>query len=138
MAMTPRHNGTITDIVLHHSATAAGVMLPIQEVHRWHLGRGWDGVGYHYLVQPDGTVESGRPEFWTGSHVARQNTGKIGVCVVGSGKPSTPDQEEAVVSLVLRLLQRYPDSEVKGHRDFMATECPGFDVAEWWDAVRTG
>lgn len=58
------------------------------------------------------------------------------MCIVGTGEPSTPDQKDAVVELVTLLLERYPGAAVKGHRDFLATECPGFDVEEWWNAAR--
>lgn len=51
-----------------------------------HEKRGFDGIGYHKIVQPNGTVESGRPLEEKGAHVAGHNKGNIGVCLVGTDR----------------------------------------------------
>jgi hypothetical protein len=39
-----------------------------EQIHGWHLGNGWAGIGYHYVIRKDGTIERGRPEWAIGSH----------------------------------------------------------------------
>lgn len=135
MNLSPMAHREITHIVIHHAATPPGRDVTAEEIHHWHRERGFDGIGYHYAVLIDGTVEQGRPEYWTGAHVEDQNTGKIGICVIGTGKPEG-GQEVGLRVLVGHLLARYPEAEVCGHRNLDPTsECPGFDAKEWWRDV---
>jgi N-acetyl-anhydromuramyl-L-alanine amidase AmpD len=115
----------ITHIVLHCTATVEGRHHTIADVARWHQQRGWRSVGYHYLVQLDGTVEAGRPEHIAGAHVAGHNSTTIGVAYVGGlgrdTKPKdtrTPKQKAALLKLLRELRGRYPKSVIVGHRDF--------------------
>ena len=34
-----------------------------------HLKFGWDGIGYHKIINRSGKIENGRPEYWIGAHV---------------------------------------------------------------------
>jgi N-acetylmuramoyl-L-alanine amidase len=135
----------INRITVHYSATFPDQPVSRDIVDRWHRERGFSGgVGYHWLVLRDGTVQAGRPEGVTGAHVRGHNTGNIGVCWAGgleraSGpnvgvKNMTPAQERALVALLREIKGRYPQAEILGHRDLVATQCPGFDVRSWWAA----
>ena len=61
-------------IIIHCTATRSGWMEDspttekVNEVRRWHLDRGWSDVGYHYLIDRDGTIASGRPVERSGAH----------------------------------------------------------------------
>lgn len=125
---------TIHTIVIHasdspHRGDSAAT------IHGWHKERGWDGIGYHYVITEDGVVELGRPHYWTGSHVAGHNTNTLGICLLGLGTDITdftPNQMDALYSLVARLLSMYPEAGVCGHRDLDDRKtCPGFDVKAW-------
>ena len=126
--LTPRANRTIKYIVVHHSATNPDHPVDAAEIHAWHTERGFDGIGYNYVVCVDGIVEQGRPEYWIGSHAAPHNTASIGVCIVGTGYPSTYAQRHSASLLLRKLLKRYPDAKLVGHSDLSNTKCPGFDV----------
>ena len=43
------------------------------DIHQLHLSFGWEGIGYHKIIQKNGEMENGRPEFWTGAHVFGYN-----------------------------------------------------------------
>ena len=68
-------------IVLHHAAAKS---CSVQDVHRWHLDRGWSGIGYHFFVRKDGTVWRGRPEDRVGAHTVNYNSRSIGICFEGN------------------------------------------------------
>ena len=51
----------INKIIVHCTATQESKDVSLDEVRRWHLNRGWRDIGYHFLIQRDGTVEEGRP-----------------------------------------------------------------------------
>lgn len=136
----------ITHLVIHYSATYADQNLTVKDIDRMHRDRGWQMVGYHYVIRRDGVVERGRPETMVGAHVANQNTGKIGICCIGGLDRATgpnkgvdnrtPEQIESLIKLLRDLLKRYPGAKVVGHRDLAATQCPGFDVPAWWAKVQ--
>ena len=46
-------------IILHHAAAS---VCDVKTIHGWHLGRGFSGIGYHFLVRKNGTIERGRAE----------------------------------------------------------------------------
>jgi len=68
-------------IVIHHSASPAWTT--VDDIDRWHKERGWDGVGYHYVIHHDGTVHEGRSLSKQGAHARGRNSTHIGICLVG-------------------------------------------------------
>lgn len=118
-------------IVVHCSDSPHGRGDNAATIHGWHLQRGFDGIGYHYVITEDGTRQAGRPEYWTGSHVKNYNTGSIGVCLIGR-ETFTEDQYSELVALLRELKTRYPNAEIKGHRQLdPGKTCPNFDVPEF-------
>ncbi len=111
-------------IVLHHAAAKS---CTVQEVHKWHINRGWSGVGYHYFISRDGQIFRGRPEDTVGAHVTGHNSKSIGVCFEGDYTAQTVPtaQLEAGKELIAYLKDKYKITKVVGHRDLMATSCPG-------------
>jgi N-acetylmuramoyl-L-alanine amidase len=138
----------ITHGVVHYSATYDDQHPPITaaDIDRMHKARGWKGIGYHWVIRADGTVEPGRPETEQGAHVGGQNRGKLGVCYAGGLRRSTgpglgvntlnPAQEAALIGILTRWEKDYPGIEIVGHKDLAATQCPGFDVPVWWTQVK--
>lgn len=120
---------TVGYLVIHHTASPD---VPVEEIDRWHRGRGWVGVGYHYLVRADGTVEKGRPDDKQGAHVLGYNDKSLGIAVAGNfvSEPPPDRQFESLVRLVNGLKMEYPIAHVVRHRDLQATDCPG-DAFPW-------
>lgn len=111
-------------IVLHHAAAKS---CTVQQVHQWHLNRGWSGIGYHYFISRDGQIFRGRPENTVGAHATGHNSKSIGVCFEGDYTTQTMPQAqlEAGKELIAYLKNKYKITKVVGHRDLMATSCPG-------------
>lgn len=147
----------IKRIAIHCTATREGQDIDTATIKRWHLGQGWNDIGYHFVIRLDGTIERGRPEHIPGSHVRGFNTGSIAIVYVGGldaqgkGKDTrTPAQNDAMANLVRALLAKYPGAKVLGHRDHSPDkngngiierhewlkECPCFDVVSWWSSVK--
>ena len=128
----------ITHIVIHCSATPEGKDFDAADIDRMHKQRGWAGIGYHYVVKLDGTVEMGRPLEKVGAHVAGHNANSVGIVYIGGvakdGKTAkdtrTPAQKTALRTIVAEMRRRFPEAKVLGHRDFpgVAKACPSFDV----------
>ena len=122
-------NGTLakrkaTDyIILHHRAGNGDA----DSIHAGHLSQGWTGIGYHFYVRKDGSVYRGRPIDIIGAHCTGKNGCSIGVCFEGNfeNETMTAAQLKAGKELVSYLKGLYPDAEVKRHKDFQSTACPG-------------
>lgn len=126
----------INEIIVHCAATPEGKNFKATDIDRWHRERKMKCIGYHYVVDLDGTVEPGRPESEIGAHCLGHNQYSIGVCYVGGlaadGKTPkdtrTAAQKEALSALLNKLRAKYPNASIHGHRDFAAKACPSFDA----------
>lgn len=129
-------------IVIHHTGNPADDDLSAEQIHASHLMQGWSGIGYHYVIRKDGTVELGRPEWAVGAHAHGFNWNTIGIHLCGNFEIATPTQAqiESLAYLVGYLCEQYdlvPDSRhVVGHRDLMATACPGQQLYSMLQTVR--
>ena len=127
---------TITDLIIHCSATAAGKDFTAADIDRWHRAQGWACIGYHYVIRIDGTVEPGRPIDKVGAHCSGHNANSIGICYIGGlasdGKTPkdtrTPAQRLSLRNLITTLRHIYPTATIHGHRDYANKACPCFDV----------
>ena len=124
----------INKIVVHCSDSPQGRGDNAATIHRWHQERDWSGIGYHYVVLEDGTIEAGRPEYWQGAHVQGHNRESIGICLIGT-KKFTSSQFDALYDKLSELCERHPRAVVYGHRDLApGRDCPGFDVSAWLES----
>lgn len=128
----------ITRIILHCSATPEGKDFTVADIDRWHKARGWQGIGYHYVVYRDGSVHNGRDIAVAGAHTSGYNRDSIGVCYIGGvaidGKTPkdtrTPAQRRALRVLVEQLRKQFPKATVHGHYEFAAKACPSFKISD--------
>jgi len=112
-------------IILHHSASSKA---SVEDIHNYHQkGRGWIGIGYNFYVRKDGSIYRGRPEDVVGAHTTGYNDESIGICAEGNFEKETmPEaQKRAIIELLRELKKRYPNAQIKRHKDFAATACPG-------------
>ena len=127
----------INKIIIHCSATKEGIPYRVDDIDKWHRERGFDCIGYHYVIYLGGTIRAGRSETKMGAHCLGKNAGSIGICYVGgldkNGKPKdtrTPEQKEALLELLKSLKGKYPGATIHGHNEFANKDCPCFDAAE--------
>lgn len=127
-------------IIIHCSATPEGRDVHAEDIRRWHKSRGWYDIGYHYVIEIDGTVKDGRQEDVIGAHCRGQNDKSIGICYVGGCceemEPKdtlNESQEESLKSLICDIRDRYGELPIHGHNEFSNKACPSFDVSERLD-----
>lgn len=83
---------TINQIIIHCSATPEGRDDSAADINRWNKDHG--GIGYHYVIRLNGTIERGRPVEQIGAHCKGHNATSIGVCYIGGlrkKKSGVPD-----------------------------------------------
>lgn len=115
----------INHIVLHCSATRPGQRVTVRDIEKWHKARGFQTIGYHYVIYPDGSIHKGRDLSQPGAHVAGNNSNSIGICYIGgldgSGAPQdtrTSEQRASLWFLLQNLKEQFPSARICGHRDF--------------------
>ena len=116
---------TITLIIIHCSAVRPDQQSSAAQIDSWHRDRGFKfGIGYHYVIRRDGTIEPGRPEWMIGAHCQNHNKYSIGVCYEGGldirGQPAdtrTEAQKQTMRRLLEELHERYPRAVIVGHHD---------------------
>lgn len=125
----------IKEIIIHCADTPEGRDDKAEDIRRWHKAQGWSDIGYHYVIDLDGTVEAGRDIETAGAHAQGHNANSIGICYIGGAdeqmKPKdtrTDAQKQSLLLLLKYLRQRYPKAQIIGHRDVNTKSCPSFDA----------
>ena len=124
-----------TTIAIHHSLTKQGLGGSNAEGYaRYHVQtNGWPSIGYHYVIEPDGTIKWCNDIETRAYHVGDHNNYAVGICLTGDFRTEKPTaaQEESLRNLVNGLKKTYSHLKyVKGHSEFSGYEwkaCPVFD-----------
>lgn len=164
-------------LIVHHTGEPDVVTLApeqwVQAIYRYQTQTlGFDDIGYHILIGPNGCVFEGRASSGDGyiaqdangrvvqgAHVFGFNRGTLGVALLGNFERDTvtPAASLALESVLAEFSAAhdldpqgsgaYVDpatgatraaSNISGHRDWAATECPGRDLYARLPAVRQG
>lgn len=134
---------TITEIIVHCTATPEGKDYTVDDIRKWHTakppqGRGWSDIGYHYVIDRKGHILPGRDVDTIGAHCDGHNAHSIGVVYIGgvsalNGKPKdtrTLAQKASLIRCLTELKSLYPNARIVGHRDYdqHGKTCPSFDA----------
>jgi len=141
----------LTRVILHCSATPDYTSnhpsvdrYGRKEIDQWHRDKGWQGCGYHYIIRRGrGIIEMGRDISIQGAHVSGENSDSIGICYIGTQKP-TMEQLESIQKIFWFLFRTY-DIDWRHwycHNEFTKRKtCPGFSgelLRQWLSNVRDG
>lgn len=123
-------------IIVHCTDTRCVDDIDCDIVRVWHKARGFEDIGYHYLIHPSGFIEIGRPIEYVGAHCVGYNKMSVGVAYVG-GRDSnwnladtrTYQQKIALAYCFLEILRFYPNiQQIVGHNDCSVKYCPCFNA----------
>lgn len=118
---------------LHHGTDAPAKPMDVARILRQeqlgHMELGYGDISYHYMIDPWGRIYAGRNIAYRGCHVGGANTGNLGICFVmhGNNAPLSKEAHVAAVALLTWWCSylRINPAEIKGHRDYLPTACPG-------------
>ena len=162
---SPLNRPNYTRMTLHHTAgfsaiTRAEGVEQVKRIQDFHQnGRGWSDIGYQFLLDQEGRLYQGRPFLKSipfdegpplahGAHVGNNNTGNIGVALMGCYHPPEGsscrdkmlhDTQDSLITVFAFLTERYGPGpgNLHGHRDFSATSCPGDNNYEQLGIIRS-
>lgn len=142
-------------VIVHHSAgsnTVADYAEEVRNIYLFHtISNGWNDVGYNFLVGQNGLVYEGRDgqsimdgDNVLGAHFCSQNSGTMGICLMGNFNDAQPNvasltvleqligwklKKEGIADPNARVTHAGSGkvlSLISGHRDgSCSTECPG-------------
>lgn len=132
-------------IVIHHTG-GADIDAYAEQMHSWHLDAGYSGIGYHFVIRKDGTIERGRPIWAVGSHAYGSNSDSIGIHLSGCFTYNLPTdkQIESCALLIADLCEKYNipvnRNHIFGHREvdpdgLRGTSCPGNMLQDYLDII---
>jgi N-acetylmuramoyl-L-alanine amidase len=139
----------ITDIIVHEADTPTGKEFFARDIDSWHVERGFKrtaswiarfnpdfkAIGYHYVIDVSGLVETGRHADEVGAHCQGHNANSIGICLIGKGKYNS-SQWASLQVLLEALIGKYPGAVIRGHRQYdsaiaQGKTCPDFNVEQY-------
>ena len=137
----------IKKIVIHCSDSDWGTR---NDIDAWHKERGWDGIGYHYVItngvrqscykyiaDDDGIIQNGRPIEKQGAHVKGHNKDSVGICLIGRHHFTGKQLYNALPTILNLLMVSYhlTPEDIYGHNQYDPDKtCPTFDVG-WLRAM---
>ena len=140
----------ITEVVVHWTAHFINQDIGAEEIHGQHKTDGFKGIGYHYVIRKDGTIERGRPINKEGAHAKANGHDKysIGIAFVGGytvnsnsglanppyGKESLNDEQMKALKMFFNAFYKvWPGGQAWGHNDTdpQNKPDPGFPVPEF-------
>lgn len=130
--------GAPLEVFLHHSADREGMtwntkaeqVAKVHAIDRQHRNQGWSMGGYHWVVfQRTGSRNEARafqlrPGYYVPAAQKNHNSRTLAICVVGNGNAEELFEDTRIV--IRKVIKLYCCIKaVGGHRDVVATSCPG-------------
>ena len=111
-------------IILHHSATDEGTF---ESIKRYHMNKGWNDIGYHWLIEKDGSLHQGRHESLVAAHTKGHNSTSIGICLVGNFDKYKPSDRQinSLILLIRGIFKRHGNLPIYPHSKYARKTCPG-------------
>jgi hypothetical protein len=133
-------------MVVHHTASPTNDPSPaevqLRQTQAYHMdSRGYCDVAYNFLMSRDARVWEGRGDGVLGGHTLNQNAGNMALCIIGTYTTDTltPQQACAAAGWMAWQSTRHGialnRTNIKGHREWGSTACPGNTVFAQLDAL---
>lgn len=133
---------SIKTIIFHCLDVPPTKDFSIGDVDNWHRERGFAGVGYHFLIRKDGTIEYGRPLNIAGAHAKGFNHDSVGIATESGWKGEdtrTPECIASCHSLAESLVEVLPNIEnIIGHNMVSEKSCPNYDAFKEYNYLLCG
>ncbi|XP_030748585.1 peptidoglycan-recognition protein 2-like [Sitophilus oryzae] len=123
-------------VLVHHSDTPQCInevacKTRLHGIQNYHMDqKGWDDIGYNFMIGGDGTIFEGRGWGLTGAHAVKYNSLSIGICLLGNFQETNPSAAqlmalESLIECGVKEEKIHGQYRLMGHRQVSATACPG-------------
>lgn len=136
----------VTEVVVHWTETPTNKNIGSEEINAIHLENGLNGIGYHYIIRRDGSLQRGRPVNIQGQHAIANGHDNRSISIAFVGGFNVPSETRNIQNfLSVQSLNRsqfntfdhfcrafynvFSGGQIVGHSDLdeLASD-PGFDV----------
>jgi N-acetylmuramoyl-L-alanine amidase len=132
------HHTEGSEWICDNQAKCSEVVRDIQKFHQ--ITRGWDDIGYNFLVGGDGNVYEGRGWDKVGAHTRGMNDKSIAISLIGDYTNISPSDQMLEVTQKLIACGKEKgfvseEAKIHGHRDQNCTACPGnklYEIIKSW------
>lgn len=128
-------------IIVHHTAALAPVP-QFDAINKWHEARAFPlsslgfFVGYHYVIEKDGTVRQARKDHEEGAHAKGSNFNSLGIGLCGDFDLEWPTNEQIIaLGALIETKQKelsVPVDAIYPHRHVNSTSCFGKRLPDDW------
>lgn len=128
-------------IIIHHTGSIRDIDATAADIHQWHIDSDYAGIGYHFVIRKDGTIERGRPIWALGAHAYGENWRSIGIHLSGDFDAANPtiSQIESAAMLIANLCVDFKiptdRQHILGHSEVNETDCPGKNLIARLDEI---
>jgi hypothetical protein len=123
--LIPLDLNKVNTIVYHHTASTTATA---EQIHKWHLEKGFNGFGYNEYIRKDGSVFIGRG-FNIGAHTHKNNSKTYAICFEGNFEEEdlTPFQITSGRHRTRYLMNEIFKKQMvlREHKDYGGTLCAG-------------
>jgi len=144
---TKKKDNDLKWLVVHHTGgtdadpQADSSHHTTEMIEQWHMSKGWEGIGYHYVIQKDGSIWAGRPENYHSAAVLNHNSDTLNINMTGNfdrkeglqNRVPTKEQEESFKWLYRDIIKRHPQltsDKVIPHRKLQVKSCYGINLSD--------
>lgn len=131
-------------LVVHYSASNsdeqadhANCAARVRGIQNYHMDtQGWNDIAYNWVVCKHGYIFRGRGWRVRSAATGPANGFTVACCFLGddtAGSDDVTDSGRAAIEEVHAFVKRNAPNlkDVRGHRDFMSTSCPGDQLYAW-------
>ncbi|KAJ7316618.1 hypothetical protein JRQ81_002780 [Phrynocephalus forsythii] len=137
-------------VYVHHTSspsepcrTFSACAADMRSMQRFHQDiRGWDDIGYSFVIGDDGYVYQGRGWHWVGAHTLGYNSRGYGIGFIGNYMKALPDAydlellKKNFLQCAVKGSKLHANYTIHGHRQMvLTTSCPGdrlFEEIKTW------
>ncbi len=139
--------GRYSRITVHHEGTSpfyatshTYVARELRTILGSHRARRYGDIAYHLVLDYTGRVWEARSLSYEGAHVLSNNSGNIGILLLGNFERQRPSSAQiAALDELCRVLRSscgIPRSRIYGHRDLSPSVCPGRQLYPYVSQLR--
>ena len=116
----------VDEVYIHCSTSDHAKHDNVETINKWHLDRGWDGIGYHFVITKNGMIHTGRDIEKTPAAQKGHNEDTIAICLTGD-KVFSWQQLTSLRQLCITIHRMLPDCTFHGHTEVSTKTCPNID-----------
>lgn len=119
----------VSRVFIHCSASDNPLHDSAAVIDAWHKAKGWAGIGYHFFIRKDGTLEMGRDLEKIPAAQEGNNVGTIAICQHGLERDKFTEAQFVTLSALCDQINRAYGGKVTfhGHCEVSPKTCPVID-----------